>query len=150
MNAISIDRNGDLKIGTRKCKSYTKAEIVAVGNKYGVVTSGRSIPLICQSLKSKVNAVPNNLHPAALRLLEAGLKKRANETARMKNDLHTYLRMMNPSPSEHRQYMNMKKNLPNNIHPAALKLLEAGMKKRANNAAKMKKNLLNRIEKMER
>ena len=50
---LSVDKAGDLKIGTRKCRTYKKADVVKVAKKFDINTEKKTIQQLCSSLKSK-------------------------------------------------------------------------------------------------
>ncbi len=61
---LRINQAGNLKIGTRKCKSYRKADVVAAGKKHGVPTDKKTIAQICAALKRKINSPLPSPSPA--------------------------------------------------------------------------------------
>jgi tRNA A37 threonylcarbamoyladenosine synthetase subunit TsaC/SUA5/YrdC len=50
---ISIDKDGDLKIGTRKCRTLKKAKIVRTAKNHGLPTGDKTIKQLCRSIKKK-------------------------------------------------------------------------------------------------
>jgi thiazole synthase ThiGH ThiG subunit len=53
--SLSIDKAGDLKIGTRKCRFYKKDEIVKVARKRGVSNpTKKTIKQLCSSIRAKM------------------------------------------------------------------------------------------------
>jgi len=50
---VSIYKKGYVKIGTRKCDSYKKGELVKIANILNVPTKNKTISKICQDLKLK-------------------------------------------------------------------------------------------------
>ena len=50
---VSISKKGYVKIGTRKCDSYKKGELVKIANILNVPTKNKTISKICQDLKLK-------------------------------------------------------------------------------------------------
>jgi hypothetical protein len=61
---VSVDKAGDLKIGSKKCRLHKKAEVVKVAKKYGIITFPspnctpkllRSAPLLRSALKRRLS-----------------------------------------------------------------------------------------------
>ena len=50
---VTVSKKGYLKVGSKKCTSYKKSEIVAIAKKAGIQTDGKTIPAICELLKKK-------------------------------------------------------------------------------------------------
>ena len=50
---VSVSKKGYVKIGTRKCDSYKKDELVKIANILNVPTKNKTISKICQDLKLK-------------------------------------------------------------------------------------------------
>ena len=50
---VSLSKKGYVKIGTRKCDSYKKGELVKIANVLNIPTKGKTISKICQELKLK-------------------------------------------------------------------------------------------------
>ncbi len=50
---VSLSKKGYVKIGTRKCESYKKSELVKIANSMNIQTKDKTIAQICQSLKIK-------------------------------------------------------------------------------------------------
>jgi len=48
-----MSKKGYVKVGTKKCTSYKKSEIVAIAKKVGINTEGKTVSAICESLKKK-------------------------------------------------------------------------------------------------
>jgi hypothetical protein len=60
---ISIDKDGDLKIGTRKCRTLKKAKIVRMAKNHGLPTSDKTIKQLCRSIKKKATDNINTNRP---------------------------------------------------------------------------------------
>jgi hypothetical protein len=50
---VSLSKSGYVKIGTRKCESYKKSELIKIANSMNIQTKDKTIAQICQSLKIK-------------------------------------------------------------------------------------------------
>jgi serine/threonine protein kinase len=50
---VTMSKKGYLKVGTKKCTSYKKSEIVAIAKKAGITTEGKTVSAICELLKKK-------------------------------------------------------------------------------------------------
>ena len=50
---VSVSKKGYVKIGTRKCDSYKKSELVSFASTLNVPTENKTIAKICESLKLK-------------------------------------------------------------------------------------------------
>ena len=50
---VSLSKKGYVKIGTRKCESYKKVDLVKIANVLNIPTKGKTISKICQELKLK-------------------------------------------------------------------------------------------------
>ena len=50
---ITMSKKGYVKVGTKKCTSYKKSEIVAIAKKAGINTNGKTVSAICELLKKK-------------------------------------------------------------------------------------------------
>ena len=71
---VSVDRAGDLKLGTRKCRLHKKEDVVKVAKNYGVPNAGKkTVKQLCGSIKAKakasndgMNQIKNNLNNVPL------------------------------------------------------------------------------------
>ena len=82
---VSVDKAGDLKIGSKKCRLYKKDEVVKVAKKYGINTEKKTVQQLCGSIKGKAKNSMNNvplakLYPEAAKKRMAA-KKRAEKKA---------------------------------------------------------------------
>tara|TARA_B100000427_G_scaffold187542_1_gene155927 strand:- start:4139 stop:5401 length:1263 start_codon:yes stop_codon:yes gene_type:complete len=50
---VSLSKKGYVRIGTRKCESYKKSELIKIANILNIPTKGKTISQICQGLKLK-------------------------------------------------------------------------------------------------
>jgi len=50
---VTMSKKGYLKVGTKRCTSYKKSEIVAIAKKAGITTEGKTVSAICELLKKK-------------------------------------------------------------------------------------------------
>jgi hypothetical protein len=50
---VSIDKSGDLKIGTRKCRLHKKADVVKTAKAYKISTDDRTVAELCMKIKNK-------------------------------------------------------------------------------------------------
>lgn len=76
---VSVDKAGDLKLGSKKCRLYKKDEVVKVAKKYGINTEKKTVKQLCGSIKGKAKNSMNNV-PLAKMYPEAA-KKRAEKKA---------------------------------------------------------------------
>jgi len=50
---VSIDKSGDLKIGTRKCRLHKKADVVKAAKAFKISTEKRTVAELCMKIKNK-------------------------------------------------------------------------------------------------
>ena len=50
---VSIDKSGDLKIGTRKCRLHKKASVVKAAKAFKISTEKRTVAELCMKIKNK-------------------------------------------------------------------------------------------------
>ncbi len=64
---LNVDKAGDLKFGSKKCRLHKKGEVVKVAKKYGVPNAAKkTVKELCGSIKSGMNNVPlAKLYPEA-------------------------------------------------------------------------------------
>ena len=95
---VSVDKAGDLKIGSKKCRLYKKDEVVKVAKKYGINTEKKTVQQLCGSIKAKVKNSMNNVHLAKLypeaAKKRAVAKKRAEKKALNKKIATNFMRNM--------------------------------------------------------
>jgi len=48
-----MSNKGYIKVGTRKCQSYRKPELIKIAKSMGINTDGKTINKICESIKLK-------------------------------------------------------------------------------------------------
>ena len=51
---VTMSKKGYLKVGSKKCTSYKKSEIVAIAKKAGINTNGKTVSAICELLKKNI------------------------------------------------------------------------------------------------
>ena len=95
---VSVDKAGDLKIGSKKCRLYKKDEVVKVAKKYGINTEKKTVQQLCGSIKGKAKNSMNNvplakLYPEAAKKRMAA-KKRAEKKALNKKIAANFMRNM--------------------------------------------------------
>ena len=95
---VSVDKAGDLKIGSKKCRLYKKEEVVKVAKKYGINTEKKTVQQLCGSIKGKAKNSMNNvplakLYPEAAKKRMAA-KKRAEKKALNKKIAANFMRNM--------------------------------------------------------
>ena len=56
---VSIDKSGDLKIGSRKCRLHKKADVVKTAKAYNIPTENKSVGELCLSIKTKAKSAGN-------------------------------------------------------------------------------------------
>lgn len=76
---VSVDKAGDLKLGSKKCRLYKKDEVVKVAKKYGINTEKKTVKQLCGSIKGKAKNSMNNV-PLA-KMYPQAAKKRAEKKA---------------------------------------------------------------------
>ena len=76
---VSVDKAGDLKIGSRKCRLYKKDEVVKVAKKYGITTDKKTVGDLCGAIKRKAKASNDGMNNVPLAKLypEAAKKQMA-------------------------------------------------------------------------
>ena len=76
---VSVDRAGDLKLGTRKCRLHKKEDVVKVAKKYGVPDAGKkTVKELCSSIKRKAKMSNDGMNNIPLaKLYPEAAKKRA-------------------------------------------------------------------------
>jgi hypothetical protein len=75
---VSVDKAGDLKIGSKKCRLYKKDEVVKVAKKYGIGTEKKTVSELCGAIKSRAKNSPQNMNNVPLaKLYPEAAKKRA-------------------------------------------------------------------------
>jgi hypothetical protein len=50
---VSIDKSGDLKIGSRKCRLHKKSNVVKTAKAYNIPTENKTVGELCLSIKTK-------------------------------------------------------------------------------------------------
>jgi hypothetical protein len=89
---VSVDKAGDLKLGSKKCRLYKKDEVVKVAKKYGISTEKKTVKQLCGSIKAKAKNSMNNI-PLA-KLYPQAAKKRAEKKALNKKVAANFMRNM--------------------------------------------------------
>ena len=56
---VSIDKSGDLKIGSRKCRLHKKADVVKTAKAYNIPTDKKTVGELCLSIKTKAKSAGN-------------------------------------------------------------------------------------------
>jgi len=108
---VSVDKAGDLKIGSRKCRLYKKDEVVKVAKKYGINTEKKTVGELCGAIKARAKNSPMNnvpltkLYPEAAKKRMAA-KKRAEKKALDRKIAANFMRNMTtripaPRPKPH-------------------------------------------------
>jgi hypothetical protein len=95
---VSVDKAGDLKIGSKKCRLYKKDEVVKVAKKYGINTEKKTVQQLCGSIKAKAKNSMNNvplakMYPQAVKKRMAA-KKRAEKKALDRKIAANFMRNM--------------------------------------------------------
>jgi hypothetical protein len=81
---VSVDKAGDLKIGSRKCRLYKKDEVVKVAKKYGITTDKKTVGDLCGAIKRKAKASNDGMNNVPLaKLYPEAAKKRMAMRKRM-------------------------------------------------------------------
>ncbi len=75
---VSVDKAGDLKLGSKKCRLYKKDEVVKVAKNYGIPNPAKkTVTQLCSSIKSRAKNSPMNNVPLAKLYPEAAKKRMA-------------------------------------------------------------------------
>ena len=106
---LDVDKAGDLKFGSKKCRLHNKAEVVKVAKDYGIPTPNKkTVKELCGSLKKKIqnaervsnqikkdlNNVPlAKLYPEAAKK-QVAAKKRAEKKALNKKVATNFMKAM--------------------------------------------------------
>jgi hypothetical protein len=106
---LDVDKAGDLKFGSKKCRLHKKAEVVKVAKDYGIPTPNKkTVKELCGSLKKKIqnaervsnqikkdlNNVPlAKLYPEAAKK-QVAAKKRAEKKALNKKVAANFMKAM--------------------------------------------------------
>ncbi len=106
---LDVDKAGDLKFGSKKCRLHKKAEVVKVAKDYGIPTPNKkTVKELCGSLKKKIqnaervsnqikkdlNNVPlAKLYPEAAKK-QVAAKKRAEKKALNKKVATNFMKAM--------------------------------------------------------
>jgi len=96
---VSVDKAGDLKIGSKKCRLYKKDEVVKVAKKYGINTEKKTVGELCGAIKARAKNSPMNNVPLAKLYPEAAkkrmvAKKRAEKKALDRKIAANFMRNM--------------------------------------------------------
>lgn len=126
---VSVDKAGDLKLGSKKCRLYKKDEVVKVAKKYGINTEKKTVQQLCGSIKGKAKNSMNNvplakLYPQAAKKRMVA-KKRAEKKALDKKVATNFMKAMTtkiPAP----------KPKPRTPNPAAVARARANIKNMVN------------------
>jgi hypothetical protein len=127
---VSVDKAGDLKIGSKKCRLYKKDEVVKVAKKYGINTEKKTVGELCGAIKARAKNSPMNNVPLAKLYPEAAkkrmaAKKRAEKKALNKKIATNFMRNMTvkiPAP----------RPKPRSPSPAAVARARANIKNMVN------------------
>ena len=113
---LNVDKVGDLKFGSKKCRLHKKDEVVKVAKDYGIPsTNKKTVKELCGALKTKIrkadrvsNQIKKNLNNVPLAKLYPGAakkrmiaKKRAEKKALDKKIATNFMKAMTtkiPSP----------------------------------------------------
>jgi hypothetical protein len=126
---VSVDKAGDLKLGSKKCRLYKKDEVVKVAKKYGINTEKKTVQQLCGSIKAKAKNSMNNvplakMYPEAAKKRTAA-KKRAEKKALDRKIAANFMRNMTtkiPAP----------RPKPRSPSPAAVARARANIKNMVN------------------
>ena len=142
---VSVDKAGDLKIGSKKCRLYKKDEVVKVAKKYGISTEKKTVKQLCGSIKSQAKNSMNNvplakMYPEAAKKRTAA-KKRVEKKALNKKIATNFMNAMTTKiASPVRMPKPTKKALPLTREEAVSRIMAMkGLKRNA------KMTLVNRI-----
>ena len=63
---VSVDKAGDLKLGSKKCRLYEKDEVEKVAKKYGINTEKKTVQQLWGTIKAKAKNSMKNVPLAKL------------------------------------------------------------------------------------
>ena len=98
---VSVDKAGDLKIGSRKCRLYKKDEVVKVAKKYGITTDKKTVGDLCGAIKRKAKASNDGMNNVPLAKLypeaakkQMAMRKRTEKKALNKKVATNFMKAM--------------------------------------------------------
>jgi hypothetical protein len=98
---VSVDKAGDLKIGSRKCRLYKKDEVVKVAKKYGITTDKKTVGDLCGAIKRKAKASNDGMNNVPLAKLypeaakkQMAMRKRAEKKVLNKKVATNFMKAM--------------------------------------------------------
>ena len=98
---VSVDKAGDLKIGSRKCRLYKKDEVVKVAKKYGITTDKKTVGDLCGAIKRKAKASNDGMNNVPLAKLypeaakkQVAMRKRMEKKALNKKVATNFMKAM--------------------------------------------------------
>lgn len=117
---VSVDKAGDLKIGSRKCRLYKKDEVVKVAKKYGITTDKKTVGDLCGAIKRKAKASNDGMNNVPLAKLypeaakkQMAMRKRMEKKALNKKVATNFMKAMTTKiASPMRMPMPSKRALP--------------------------------------
>jgi hypothetical protein len=106
---LNVDKVGDLKLGSKKCRLHKKDEVVKVAKDYGIPSANKkTIKELCGALKTKIMKVGrvsnqikkdlNNVPLAKLYPGAAAARKRAEKKALDKKAVTNFMKAMVATP----------------------------------------------------
>ena len=77
---LNVDKAGDLKFGSKKCRLHKKDEVVKVAKKYGIRTPGKkTVNDLCVRLKKKIQQAARVSRKEVTKLYPNAAKKRTEK-----------------------------------------------------------------------
>ena len=77
---LNVDKAGDLKFGSKKCRLHKKDEVVKVAKEYGIRTPGKkTVKDLCVRLKKKIQQAARVSRKEVAKLYPKAAKKRAEK-----------------------------------------------------------------------
>ena len=112
---VSIDKSGDLKIGSRKCRLQKKIEIIKAAKLYNIPTENKTVSQLCSSIKSKAKS--------------GGKMNNVSLARPYKNKNNIPLARLYPGAAKHIAAMEKTQNMNNvplaKLYPGAAKVIAA-------------------------
>ena len=126
---VSVDKAGDLKLGSKKCRLHKKDEVVKVAKDYGIPSANKkTVKELCGALKTKImkagrvsNQIKKDLNNVPLAKLYPGAakkqmiaKKRVEKKALDKKAVTNFMKAMTtkiPKPSKKAQPLTKEEGI---------------------------------------
>tara|TARA_R110001592_G_scaffold67938_1_gene208166 strand:- start:375 stop:977 length:603 start_codon:yes stop_codon:yes gene_type:complete len=154
---LNVDKMGDLKFGSKKCRLHKKGEVVKVAKDYGIPSANKkTVKELCGALKTKIknaervsNQIKKNLNniPLAKLYPEAARKRAAKKTtpsrkaAIKKKIVTSFMKNMVTTNNNIAKLRQLNVNSPSPVKPKPSKKAQPITKEEGVKRVKMMKNL---------